>query len=47
MNQASEKLAHSLGQLKLLQDHGLVALQSKLLDRADRERLVKHGFVWI
>lgn len=45
MNQVSEKLAHSLGQLKLLQDSGVVALQSKLLDRADRERLVKHGFI--
>ncbi len=45
MNQVSEKLAHSLGQLKLLQDSGVVALQSKLLERADRERLVKHGFI--
>ncbi|AWB69210.1 cell filamentation protein Fic (plasmid) [Saccharobesus litoralis] len=45
MTSISEKLAHSLEQLKQLQDNGAVALQSKVLERADRERLVKHGFI--
>ncbi len=45
MNQVSQKLAHSLEQLKKLQDQGLVALPSKLLERSDRERLSKHGFI--
>lgn len=45
MNQVSEKLAHSLEQLKRLQDGGTVALQSKNLERSDRERLIKHGFI--
>lgn len=45
MNQVSEKLAHSLEQLKQLQDNGVVALQSKMLERSDRERLNKHGFI--
>ena len=45
MNQVSEKLAHSLQQLKLLQDSGVIAVQSKMLERTDRERLTKHGFI--
>ena len=45
MNQVSEKLAHSLEQLNLLQDSGIVAVQSKMLERTDRERLTKHGFI--
>ncbi len=45
MNQISEKLAQSLSQLKQLQDKGAVALQSKMLERGDRERLTKHGFI--
>lgn len=45
MNQVSEKLAQSLSQLKQLQDKGVVALQSKMLERSDRERLTKHGFI--
>jgi len=44
MNQVSEKLAYSLEQLKLLQDGGIIAVQSKMLERTDRERLTKHGF---
>jgi hypothetical protein len=45
MNQISQKLAKSLEQLKSLRDNGIVALQSKMLERADRERLTKHGFI--
>lgn len=45
MNKVSEKLANSLGQLKLLQDSGVIAVQSKMLERADRERLTRHGFI--
>jgi hypothetical protein len=45
MNQISQKLAQSLEQLKSLQDKGVKALQSKMLERADRERLTKHGFI--
>jgi len=45
MNQISEKLAYSLERLKLLQDNGVIAVQSKMLERADRERLIKHGFI--
>lgn len=45
MNQVSEKLAHSLEKLKLLQDDGVVALQSKMLERTVRERLTRHGFI--
>lgn len=45
MNQISEKLAYSLEQLKLLQDGGIIAVQSKMLERTDRERLTKHGFI--
>ena len=45
MNQVSEKLAHSLGKLKGLQDQGIVALQSRMFARSDRERLSKHGFI--
>jgi len=45
MNPISEKLAHSLEQLKQLQDSSVIAVQSKMLVRADRERLTKHGFI--
>lgn len=45
MNQVSKKLAYSLEQLKLLQDSGIIAVQSKMLERTDRERLTKHGFI--
>jgi hypothetical protein len=45
MNKISQKLAHSLEELKRLQDKGNVALQSKMLARSDRERLTKHGFI--
>lgn len=45
MNQVSEKLAYSLEQLKSLQDSGIIAVQSKMLKRTDRERLTKHGFI--
>ena len=36
INQVSEKLAHSLEQLKQLQDNGVAALQLKILERSDR-----------
>lgn len=45
MNPVSQKLAYSLEQLKQLQDQGITALQSKMLERSDRERLSKHGFI--
>jgi len=45
VNQVSKKLANSLEQLKKLQDKGVVALQSKMLERNDRERLSKYGFI--
>ena len=45
INPISQKLARSLEQLKKLQDQGIVALQSKMLERSDRERLSKHGFI--
>lgn len=45
MNQVSVKLAYSLEQLKQLQDRGVIAVQSKMLERTDRERLTKHGFI--
>lgn len=45
MNEVSQKLARSLEQLRLLQDSGLVAIQSKQLSRLHRERLLKHGFI--
>ena len=41
----SEKLAKSLLVIKQYQDQGVVAIQSKMLERADRERLIKHGFI--
>lgn len=41
----SEKLALSLEALKLLQDNGIVAIRSRDLTRAHRERLVKNGFI--
>lgn len=45
MNQVSQKLADSLEKLKAMQDNGDIALQSRMLPRADRERLLKHGFL--
>lgn len=45
MNDISQKLADSLEQLQLLQDQGIVAIQSKQLSRLHRERLLKHGFI--
>lgn len=41
----SEKLARSLEALKTLQDRGVVAIRSSDLERTDRERLVKNGFL--
>ena len=41
----SEKLARSLESLKALQGHGVVAIRSSDLERIDRERLVKNGFL--
>jgi fido (protein-threonine AMPylation protein) len=40
-----EKLARSLEALKVLQDRGVVAIRSSDLERIDRERLVKNGFL--
>jgi len=45
MTASSEKLAHSLEVLKKLQDHQIVAIRSSDLERRDRERLVKNGFL--
>jgi hypothetical protein len=45
MSTLSEKLAHSLEVLKTLQDNGIVAIRSKDLTRADRERLTRNGFI--
>ena len=45
MNHVSKKLADSLEKLKAMQDSGNIALQSKMLSRIDRERLIKHGFL--
>lgn len=41
----SEKLARSLEVLKALQDRDVVAIRSSDLERLDRERLVKSGFL--
>ena len=41
----SEKLARSLEALKALQDRSVVAIRSSDLQRLDRERLVKNGFL--
>jgi len=41
----SEKLARSLEALKALQDRGVVAIRSSDLERTNRERLVKNGFL--
>jgi fido (protein-threonine AMPylation protein) len=41
----SEKLARSLEALKALQDRGVVAIRSGDLDRLDRERLTRNGFL--
>lgn len=41
----SEKLAQSLERLKALQDRSSVAIRSRDLDRRDRERLTKSGFL--
>jgi len=40
-----EKLAKSLELLKRLQEQGTVAIQTAVLPRADRERLLKNGFL--
>ena len=40
-----QKLARSLEALKSLQDRGVVAIRSSDLERIDRERLVKNGFL--
>ena len=45
MKSVSERLAKSLQVLKQYQDHGVVAIKSKMLERVDRERLIKHGFI--
>jgi fido (protein-threonine AMPylation protein) len=45
MNDTSKKLAASLEQLKALQDKGVVAIQSKVLSRTHRERLIKNNFI--
>jgi hypothetical protein len=42
----SEKLAASLHALKVLQDEGKAAIKTSELSRADRERLVKNGFLF-
>lgn len=44
-NATSQKLAQSLIALKALQDNGIIAVKSKQLSRAHRERLLKHGFL--
>jgi hypothetical protein len=41
----SKKLARSLEALKALQDRGVVAIRSGDLDRLDRERLTRNGFL--
>lgn len=41
----SEKLARSLEALKKLQDRDVIAIRSSDLERLDRERLVKNGFL--
>jgi hypothetical protein len=41
----SEKLARSLEALKEIQDRNVVAIRSSDLERLDRERLVKNGFL--
>ena len=41
----SEKLARSLEAFKELQDRNVVAIRSSDLERLDRERLVKNGFL--
>ena len=45
MTTAQEKLAESLEELKKLQDQKVVAIQSKVLTRTHRERLLKSGFI--
>ncbi len=41
----SAKLARSLAALKEFQDRGVVAIRSRDMERLDRERLVKSGFM--
>ncbi len=41
----SEKLARSLEALKKLRDRDVIAIRSSDLERLDRERLVKNGFL--
>jgi len=45
MTAPSEKLARSLEALKAFQDRGVVAIRSGDLERADRERLMRSGFL--
>lgn len=45
MPEVSEKLANSLAALMSLQNNGVVAVKSDMLERADRERLIKNGFI--
>lgn len=45
MPEVSEKLAKSLEALMSLQSSGVTAIKSDMLERADRERLVKQGFI--
>jgi hypothetical protein len=45
MARPHEKLAESLEALKALQERGVVAVRSRYLNRTDRERLVKNGFL--
>ena len=41
----SEKLAQSLTLLRIIQERGIYAIQSKDLSRTHRERLVANGFL--
>jgi len=45
MSQYSQKLAAALEKLQRLQNDGVVAIASGMLERAERERLEKHGFI--
>jgi hypothetical protein len=45
MNDTSKKLADSLAQFTALQDKGVVAIQSTILSRTHRERLLKNNCI--
>ena len=45
MSTLREKLAGSLEELRVLQDKGVAAIKSSDLSRANRERLLKNGFI--